>query len=314
MQRTVIGIDISKNRLDLASLPSSKSMSFDNSEVGCQELIDAIKPLMPELVVLEATGGFEHLVAGTLVEEGFDVAIVNPRQVRDFAKATGKRAKTDKLDAFVIAQFALMVQPEPRAMKDEQNQKLTALVTRRRQLLDMLTAEKNRLGISHFSVHNDIKKTIDWLEHRLKEIDKDLGLLIKKDVNWQRKSEILTSCKGVGTVTVATMLSMLPELGTLNRRKISALVGVSPYNRDSGKTKGKRFIFGGRAAVRAVLYMAALSATRWNPVISQFYNRLIAAGKESKVALTACMRRLLTILNAMVRTGQPWDCNRLQAT
>lgn len=314
MQRIVIGIDISKNRLDLATLPSSKSMSFDNSEVGCKDLIDAIKPLMPDLIVLEATGGFEHLVAGALVEEGFDVAIVNPRQVRDFAKATGKLAKTDKLDAFVIAQFALMVQPEPRAMKDEQSQKLTALVIRRRQLLDMLTAEKNRLGISHISVHNDIRKTITWLESRLKEIDKDLGQLIKKDVNWQRKSEILTSCKGVGTVTAVTMLSMLPELGTLNRRKISALVGVSPYNRDSGKTKGKRFIFGGRAAVRAVLYMAALSATRWNPVINQFYNRLIAAGKASKVALTACMRRLLTILNAMVRTGQTWDCNRLQAT
>jgi transposase len=314
MERTVIGIDISKTRLDLASLPSSKSMSFDNSDVGCQKLIDAIRPFKPELIVLEATGGFEHLVAGILVDEGFDVAIVNPRQVRDFAKATGKLAKTDKLDAFIIAQFALMVQPEPRAIKDEQNQKLTALVTRRRQLLDMLTAEKNRLGISHPSVHDDIRKTIAWLERRLKEIDKDLGQLIKKDVNWQRKSEILTSCKGVGTVTAATMLSMLPELGTLDRRKISALVGVSPYNRDSGKTKGKRFIFGGRAAVRAVLYMAALSATRWNPVINQFYNRLTSAGKAPKVALTACMRRLLTILNAMIRSGQVWDCNRLQTT
>jgi transposase len=312
MQRIIIGIDISKNQLDLAILPTKQAMSFDNSPAGCQELAIALKPLQPDLIVLEATGGFENMVTGILVSAGFKVAMVNPRQVRDFAKATGRFAKTDKIDAAVIALFGEVIKPEPRAIKDEEAQKLTALVTRRRQLVDMLTSEKNRLSNSHQSVHQDIRETIVWLENRLHDIDKDIASSVKTNTHWQKKAAILTSCKGIGKVTAITMLSLLPELGALNRRKISALVGVSPFNRDSGRVRGKRYIFGGRAAVRSVLYMAALSASRWNPVIRDFYDRLKASGKATKVALTACMRRLLTILNAMIKTEQKWDQSRLQ--
>lgn len=312
MQRIIIGIDISKNQLDLSILPTKQSMSFDNSPTGCQELATALKPLQPDLIVLEATGGFENMVTGILVSAGFKVAMVNPRQVRDFAKATGRFAKTDKIDAAVIAFFGEVIKSEPRTIKDEVTQKLTALVTRRRQLVDMLTSEKNRLSNSHQSVHQDIRETIAWLENRLHDIDKDIASSIKTNTLWQKKAGILTSCKGIGKVTAITMLSLLPELGALNRRKISALVGVSPFNRDSGRVRGKRYIFGGRAAVRAVLYMAALSASRWNPVIRDFYDRLKASGKATKVALTACMRRLLTILNAMIKTEQKWDQSRLQ--
>jgi len=312
MQRIIIGIDISKNQLDLAILPTKQSLSFANSQTGCHELAIALKPLQPDLIVLEATGGFENMVTGILVSAGFKVAMVNPRQVRDFAKATGRLAKTDKIDAAVIALFGEVIKPEPRAIKDEEAQKLTALVTRRRQLVDMLTSEKNRLSNSHQSVHQDLRETIVWLENRLHDIDKDIALSVKTNTIWQKKAAILTSCKGIGKITAITMLSLLPELGTLNRRKISALVGVSPFNRDSGKVRGKRYIIGGRAAVRSVLYMAALSASRWNPVISAFYDRLKASGKATKVALTACMRRLLTILNAMIKAEQKWDQSRLQ--
>ena len=312
MENITIGIDVSKETLDVAVLPTNQEKSVANDELGCRELIVVLKSLKPQLIVLEATGGLENLAVGMLAAEGFPVAVINPRQVRDFAKATGKLAKTDRIDAKIIARFGEAVKPEIRPFKDEESQVLTALITRRRQIVDMLTAEKNRLGISHKSVHKDIRETIAWLEKRLAEIDNDLGKMMRQNKAWKEKSDILTSCKGVGTVVSATLLCSLPELGTLNRREISALVGVCPFNRDSGKMRGKRTVFGGRATVRAMLYMATLSAKKFNPAIKCFYDRLIKAGKLPKVAITACMRKLLTILNAMLKNKEKWDQMRLQ--
>jgi transposase len=312
MENITIGIDVSKNSLDVAVMPTNQEMSVANDELGCRELIAVLKSLKPQLIVLEATGGLENLAVGMLAAEGFPVAVINPRQVRDFAKATGKLAKTDRIDAKIIARFGDAVKPEIRPFKDEESQVLTALITRRRQIVDMLTAEKNRLGISHKSVHKDIRETIAWLEKRLAEIDNDLGKMMRQNKAWKGKNDILTSCKGVGTVVSATLLCSLPELGTLNRREISALVGVCPFNRDSGKMRGKRTVFGGRATVRAMLYMATLSAKKFNPAIKCFYDRLIKAGKLPKVAITACMRKLLTILNAMLKNKEKWDQMRIQ--
>jgi len=312
MEHITIGIDVSKATLDVAVLPTIRELTVTNDEPGCRELIVVLKPLKPQLIVLEATGGLENLAVGMLAAEGFPVVVVNPRQVRDFAKATGKLAKTDRIDAKIIARFGEAVKPEIRPFKDEQSQVLTALITRRRQIVDMLTAEKNRLGISHKSVHKDIKETIAWLEKRLKEIDDDLTKAIKENPVWKEKEQILSSCKGIGRVIATTLLCSLPELGNLNRREISALVGVCPFNRDSGKMRGKRTIFGGRATVRAMLYMAILSAKKYNPAIKSFYDRLIKAGKLPKVAITACMRKLLTILNSMLKHKEMWNPNLLQ--
>jgi transposase len=312
MENKTIGIDVSKATLDVAVLPTNQEFSVANTETGCRELIVMFRSLSPKLIVLEATGGLENLVAGMLVAEGFRVVVVNPRQVRDFAKATGKLAKTDRIDAKIIARFGEAIKPEPRPFKDEESQALTALITRRRQIVDMITAEKNRLGSSHESVKNDIKETICWLESRLVDIDNDLSKTMSENIVWKEKSEILTSCKGIGKVVSSTLLCSLPELGTLNRREISALVGVCPFNRDSGKMRGKRTIFGGRATVRAMLYMAALSARRFNPAIKSFYDRLIQAGKIHKVAMVACMRKLLTVLNAMLKNMEKWNDNFMQ--
>jgi transposase len=312
MENITIGIDVSKATLDVAVLPTNQEISVANTETGCRELIVMFRSLSPSLIVLEATGGLETLVAGMLVAEGFRVVVVNPRQVRDFAKATGKLAKTDRIDAKIIARFGEAIKPEPRPFKDEESQALTALITRRRQIVDMITAEKNRLGSSHESVKNDIKETICWLESRLVDIDNDLSKTMSENIVWKEKSEILTSCKGIGKVVSSTLLCSLPELGTLNRREISALVGVCPFNRDSGKMRGKRTIFGGRATVRAMLYMAALSARRFNPAIKSFYDRLIQAGKIHKVAMVACMRKLLTVLNAMLKNMEKWNDNFMQ--
>jgi transposase len=309
MENKTIGIDVSKATLDVAVLPTNQEISVANTETGCRELIVMFRSLSPSLIILEATGGLETLVTGMLVAEGFRVVVVNPRQVRDFAKATGKFAKTDRIDAKIIARFGEAIKPEPRPFKDEESQALTALITRRRQIVDMITAEKNRLGSSHESVKNDIKETICWLESRLVDIDNDLSKTLSENIVWKEKSEILTSCKGIGKVVSSTLLCSLPELGTLNRREISALVGICPFNRDSGKMRGKRAIFGGRATVRAMLYMAAFSARRFNPVIKSFYDRLIQAGKLHKVAMVACMRKLLTILNAMLKNMEKWNVN-----
>lgn len=306
VQDRFMGIDVSKARLDVAVLPTGAVQSFANDEAGGGELVAWATGLSPQIVVLEATGGLEMLIAGLLTAAKLPVAVINPRQIRDFAKACGTLAKTDAIDAKTIARFGQALKPPPRPLKDEQTQALSALIARRRQIVDMLTAEKNRLGAAHPRVHKDIKQTIAWLEKRLGGVNSDLDGAIKASPVWREKEDILTSAKGVGPVLSTTLLCALPELGTLNRRQISALVGVCPFNRDSGTWRGRRTIFGGRADVRAVLYMGTLAAIRSNPVIKAFYERLTKAGKLPKVAITACMRKLLTILNAMMRNKQKW--------
>jgi len=258
------------------------------------------------LVVLEATGGMEIPLAGALTAAGIALSIVNPRQVRDYARAMGRLAKTDRLDAEVLACFAEAVRPQPRPLPDAVSAELAALMGRRRQLIEMLSAEKNRLGVAARRVRRNIQVHIDWLERQLSHLDKDLADLIQSSPIWREKDSLLQSVPGVGPVLSSTLLAHLPELGALSRRQIAALVGVAPLNRDSGTLQGKRTVWGGRAVIRQVLYMSALIATRFNPVIRAFYQRLCEAGKAKKVALTACMRKLLTILNAMVKHKTPW--------
>ena len=301
-----IGIDVSKAILDVGVIPTEEVKRFTNDADGCKELISWLSEIEPELIVLESTGGLEMPSAGSLTSAGLPAVIVNPRQVRNFAKALGKLAKTDAIDALVIARFAQAIQPEVRPFNDEQTLELKALVTRRKQLSDMLVAEQNRLKTAHKRVKKSISTSIDWLRSQIDDTDKDISDSISNNDIWRDKEEILTSVKGVGPVLTASLLCMLPELGTLNRKKISALVGVCPYNRDSGHFRGKRCISGGRADIRSVLYMATLAATRFNPVIKAFHKRLKEAGKVPKVAIVACMRKLLTILNAMIKTSQKW--------
>lgn len=301
-----IGIDVSKAILDVGVIPTEEVKRFTNDADGCKELISWLSEIEPELIVLESTGGLEMPSAGSLTSAGLPAVIVNPRQVRNFAKALGKLAKTDAIDALVIARFAQAIQPEVRPFNDEQTLELKALVTRRKQLSDMLVAEQNRLKTAHKRVKKSISTSIDWLRSQIDDTDKDISDSISNNDIWRDKEEIFTSVKGVGPVLTASLLCMLPELGTLNRKKISALVGVCPYNRDSGHFRGKRCISGGRADIRSVLYMATLAATRFNPVIKAFHKRLKEAGKVPKVAIVACMRKLLTILNAMIKTSQKW--------
>jgi transposase len=263
--------------------------------------------LAPTLIVVEATGGMQILVVAELAAAGLPVAVVNPRQARDFAKATGRLAKTDSIDADVLANFGQAIRPEVRELKDEQAQLLSALMSRRRQIVDMLTAEKNRLAAAPKPVRQEIRKHIEWLEGRLKAMDGQISDTIKENPAWRAKDLILRSVPGVGPVLSLSLLAGVPELGRLDRQKLSALVGVAPLNDDSGKHRGRRRVWGGRAQVRAVLYMAIVSATRANPVIRAFYQRLILAGKKPKVALTACMRRLLCILNSMIKNGTRWQ-------
>ncbi len=267
-----------------------------------------LREIAPKLIVLEASGGLERRAIAALAGAKLPVVAVNPRQVRDFAKATGRLAKTDAIDAEVLALFADRIRPEVRPLPDEETQELEALVVRRRQVVDMITAEKNRLSAAPPSkrVRTAIGKTIKWLQKQLEEIDNDLDGAVRKSRVWREKDDLMNSVKGVGPVLSRTLLSMVPELGTLGRKQISALIGVAPLNRDSGTHRGRRTVWGGRASVRAVLYMSALAATRSNPAIRAFYERLVAAGKLRKVALVACMRKLLTILNAILRTKTPW--------
>lgn len=302
-----IGIDVSKATLDIALLPDGERWIVTNDDPGVAELTARLVALAPVLIVLEATGGFETLAAIALARAGLPVAVVNPRQVRDFAKAMGRLAKTDALDAGMLAEFAQRVRPEPRPLPDEAAQALESLLTRRRQLVEMLTAEKNRLGFARGPVKQDISQHIRWLEKRLGDVDRDLQDAVTASPLYHAKADILRSVPGVGQVTTFTLLALLPELGHLSRHQIASLVGVAPMNRDSGMARGKRMVWGGRAPVRAVLYMATLVGVRWNPVLTVFYDRLRAAGKPPKVALTACMRKLLTILNAMLRHQQRWD-------
>jgi transposase len=302
-----IGIDVSKEKLDVAVRPTGEFMSFSNNEDGISCVVDFVKSFAPSLVVLEATGGLETAVVGMLADKSLPVVVVNPRQVRDFAKATGKLAKTDEIDAHLIARFGEAVRPEIRPLKDQDAQKLTALITRRRQIVEMITAEKNRLNTAPKWTSKDIQTNIAWLEKCLKKVDKDLKNLLKKSPVWREKDEILQSTPGVGPVLSMTLLSGLPELGTLNRKEIAALVGVAPLNRDSGLFRGKRMIWGGRANIRSVLYMSATCAMRFNPTIRIFYERLRLAGKIHKVAITACMRKLLVILNTMIKNRTYWS-------
>ncbi len=302
-----IGIDVSKATLDIASLPNGESWAVTNDDLGLAELTPRLVALAPVLVVLEATGGFETLAAITLAKAGLPIAVVNPRQVRDFAKAMGQLAKTDALDAGILAAFAQRMRPEPHPLPDEAAQLLDSLLTRRRQVVEMLTAEKNRLGFARGPVKRDISQHIRWLEKRLTNVDGDLQDAVSSSPLYQAKADLLRSVPGVGPVTTFTLLASLPELGHLSRHQIAALVGVAPLNRDSGTLRGKRMVWGGRAPVRAVLYMAALVGIKHNPVLRQFYERLRAAGKPFKVAVTACMRKLLTILNAMLHHNRRWD-------
>ena len=302
-----IGIDVAKATLDVACLPDGETWTVTNDEPGLAELVPRLVALAPALVVMEATGGFESLAAYALAKAGLPLAIVNPRQVRDFAKAMGQLAKTDALDAGILADFAQRVRPTPRPLPDEAAQLLESLLTRRRQILEMLTAEKNRLGFARGPVKRDITQHIRWLEKRLADVDGDLQEAVAASPLYQVKADLLRSVPGVGQVTTLTLLATLPELGHLSRHEIAALVGVAPVNRDSGTMRGKRMVWGGRAPVRAVLYMAALVGLKHNPVLRVFYERLRAAGKPFKVAATACMRKLLTILNAMLKHNQRWD-------
>ena len=301
-----VGIDVSKARLDVAVHEQKETTSFSNDEAGISSLVKKLKKLKPKLIVLEPTGGFEMLVVAEFSQAGLPVAVVNGKRVRDFAKATGQIAKTDKLDARVLAHFAAAIRPEVRRLRSEEEEQLTAVLTRRRQILDMLTVEKNRLVTVRAKMRPDLETHIQWLSKNLKELDQEIEEFIKGSPLWKEKDTLLQSVPGVGPVTSATMLGMLPELGLLNRQEIAALVGVAPVNKDTGTKQGKRRIYGGRADVRSVLYMAALSAKKHNPFIRKFFQRLIQHGKEKKVALTACMRKLLVILNAMLRTNMPW--------
>jgi transposase len=308
-QEIYIGIDVAKSSLDVAIHEQEKQMTFPNNEKEIQRAVDQIKVLSPSLVVLEATGGFESILAAALSVAGLPVVIVNPRQVRDFARATGRLAKTDAIDARVLAHFAAVVRPGLRPFQDEALKTLKDLVGRRQQLIEMLTAEKNRLGTAHNRiVRENIQAHIEWLQKELNDTDTGLRHQIEDSPIWREKDNLLQTVPGVGNTTSATLLANLPELGSLNRRQIAALVGVAPYNRDSGLFRGKRAVWGGRARVRCALYMAVMAGLRWNPVIRAFYERLCSAGKAKKVALTACIRKLLTILNAMMKSKTNWRC------
>ncbi len=302
-----VGIDVSKATLDVEVRPTGERLSVPNQGNGVTGLVSSLGDPSQTLVILEATGGLELPVAAALAEAGFSVAIVNPRQVRDFAKATGKLAKTDRIDAQTLAHFGEAIKPEPRPMPEGEALLFKQMLSRRRQLVEMITAEKNRLSTTPPALRKEVQAHIAWLQESLAKLDDDLGKRIKASPMWRASEELLRSAKGIGPVCSRTLLVDLPELGKLDRKQIAALVGVAPLNRDSGKLQGKRAVWGGRGRVRAVLYMATLSATRSNPVIAAFYLRLLAAGKAKKVALTACMHKFLTILNAMVKHGTPWQ-------
>jgi transposase len=284
-----------------------ESLSDANTEVGIRAIVKRLRKLAPTLIVLEATAGMEANVAAAIAAAGMAVAVVNPRQVRSFARAIGTLAKTDSIDAAVLSHFAEAVKPPVRALPTAEARELTDLVSRRRQVVDMIVAEKSRLAGVCGVARADIQAHITWLEKRLKRLDADLQSAIEKSPIWLAKDDLLQSAPGVGPVTSLTFLAALPELGNLNSKQIANLVGVAPINRDSGTMRGKRRISGGRAQVRAVLYMATLVAVRHNPVLRTFYERLLAAGKTHKVALTACMRKLLVILNAMAKSQKPWS-------
>lgn len=306
------GIDVSKDRLDVALLPSKESWSVSNDESGIDELVGRLRRLGPALTVLEATGGYEMAAATGLAHADLPLAIINPRHARDFAKATGTLAKTDRIDALVLALFGERLRPKPQTLPDTDAQLLSALLTRRRQLVEMRTAEKNRRALAPSRLKADITEHISWLERQIADVERTTAEMIQQSPLWRAKDDLLRSVPGVGDVLSRTLVGLLPELGTLNRKKIAALVGVAPLARDSGTLRGRRTVWGGRAEIRAVLYMATMAATQHNPTIRTFYHRLIEKGKPRKVAQVACMRKLITILNAMVRTQTPWNPTPVQ--
>jgi len=306
MTDVFVGIDVSKDQLDVAARPSGESWQVANTELGIATLVKRLEKLQPTLVVLEATGRLESAAVSALAVAGVPLAIVNPRQVRDFARSTGKLAKTDKLDAQMLARFADAVRPEPRPLPDETQQRIDALLVRRRQLLGMITAERNRRRRAPTMTRAEIDEHVAWLQVRVEAIEDELNKTIRSSPLWREKVALLRSVPGVGPMLAATIVAQLPELGVITHKEIASLVGVAPLNRDSGHWRGKRTIWGGRPQVRAALYMSALVATQFNPRIRPFYQRLLATGKPKKLALTACMRKLLIILNAIAHRGMPW--------
>lgn len=305
-----VGIDVAQAQLEVALHPSGESFVIDHTEAGLQELRARLGELSPqgvERIVVEATGGWEATLVAVLARHHLPVVVVNPRQVRDFARATGELAKTDRLDARVLALFAERIRPALRPLPDEATQVLDALLGRRRQLNDMLTAERNRLRLAAPAVRRSLDKHIRYLERSLADVEGELQAQIEQSPLWRAREDLLRSVPGIGPVTSRTLLAALPELGRLSRQEVAKLVGVAPLAADSGKRRGRRVIWGGRAKVRAVLYMAAVTASCHNPVIRAFYQRLCAAGKPKKVALVACMRKLLVVLNAMLRSGERWN-------
>ena len=300
-----VGMDVSQDTVDIAVHPG---MAFQivNTDQGIAEAVERVQALHPTLIVLEATGGLEVPLAGALAAAALPVVVVNPRHVRDFARATGQLAKTDRLDAQILARFAEAIRPPLGPIPDEQMQAFAALVARRRQLIEMLTAEKNRLRLAARPIRQRLQVHITWLEKELEHVHTELTTTMRQSPVWREKEAVLRSVPGVGPVLTTTLLANLPELGALTRKEVAAVAGVAPFPRDSGTLKGRRAIWGGRAHVRAALYMAALVATRRNPVIRTFYQRLCQTGKAKKLALTACMRKLLTILNAMLKNRTPW--------
>jgi transposase len=301
-----VGIDVSLARLDIAVRPGAV-WSITHDEAAIATVVAQLHTLSPTLIVLEATGGMEIPLTSALATAGLPVVVINPRQVRDFAKASGHLAKTDALDAQVLAQFAEVMRPQPRPLPDAEARALAALLTRRRQLVERLTAEKNRLLSASSPIRKRVRTHIAWLDRELARTNSDLTQAIQQSPVWREKDQLLQRVPGVGPVLTSTLLASLPELGTLTHKQIAALVGVAPLNRDSGTLRGRRTVWGGRAQVRAVLYMGAIVAARFNPVIRVFYQRLQRAGKAKKVALTACMHKLLTILNAMLKHRTPWQ-------
>lgn len=308
MERAFVGLDVAKDKLDVHLRPAVESFTLANDEAGVRELVKRLQAANPVLIVLEATGGYELPVAAALASAALPVVVVNPRQIRDFARATGQLAKTDALDAAVIARFAEAVQPPVRPLPTDAAHALGELVARRRQLVDMLGAERNRQGQVHDRrVQRHLTAHIRWLMNALAQVERDLDDTIRSSPVWREQDQLLTSVPGVGEVTAHTLIADVPELGSLTRREIAALIGVAPVNRDSGTLRGRRMIAGGRPDVRRVLYMAAMVAVRHNSVLARFYARLTAAGRPKKVALIAATRKLLTILNAILRDQRPWQ-------
>jgi len=303
-----IGIDVGKDWLDFSIAGTNKIVRYGNHTDGISKLLEQISLLEPKLIAVEASGGYESDFVNELLQTDHQIAVVNPTRVRALANARGLLAKTDQIDARNIATYAELIQPEPKQAREDLDIRIRALIIRREQLVDMRAAEGNRLGTCHETIKADIREHLDWLERQIGILDNEIKQLVKSSQKWTNQTELLETMPGVGFITAVTVTASMPELGELNRQKIAALAGLAPYNRDSGKKRGKRRIFGGRQSVRRVMYMAALSATKHNPIIKKFYERLIEKGKPFKVAITACMRKMITIMNVMVKHQSAWTC------